>query len=301
MTTKKLLQITFALVLFSHSFTFATNQNALSTAPPPKKGKIIENPDINPMYPGGRGAMMRFISSQLKYPRKCVENNEQGLVVYNFVVETDGTLSSFELMHRADSLLNKEALRIIKRMPVWRPAKYKGKFVRARQYVPMYFRLKKRKSERRAIARHENSQAVLSGSSSPKNIYKPQTPTQNMLKKEQPKSREVYSIVDQMPQFPSGEKGLREFIGKFMRYPVDAHQAGIEGRILCAFVVDKEGAVSDVEILQPLYPSLDDEAMRILSIMPRWKAGANNGKRVNVKCILPIHFSIDEEPISSVQ
>lgn len=307
MKIKNIRYAIFICFLFSQLSIFAVaniNQPHASATQdnPPKKGKIIKTPDIDPMYPGGTSAMMQFISSQLRYPRECVENNKQGLVVYNFVVETDGSLSNFELMHRADSLLNEEALRIIKLMPPWRPAKYKGEFVRARQYVPMYFRLRKggRTTSRKFAQNNRPTTA-------PGNINKPKTPINNtqtttpISSTPEIKDTEVYTIVDQMPQFPSGEEGLRRFIGKFMQYPRDAHEQGVEGRILCAFIVDKEGAISNIEIVKGLYPSLDDEAMRVLSIMPSWKPGINNGERVNVKCILPIDFTIDETPIPPVE
>src|SRR5690554_18782 len=75
------------------------------TNPPKSTGKIIEMPDIDPMFPGGSGAMKSFISSSLQYPREAAEKDIQGLVVYNFVVELDGTLSDFKIMHRAHPLL----------------------------------------------------------------------------------------------------------------------------------------------------------------------------------------------------
>src|SRR5690554_6484781 len=78
------------------------------------KGKIIEIPDIDPMYTGGSHELTRFISNNLRYPREAAEKDIQGLVVYNFVVELDGSLSNFEIIHRAHPLLDEEALRIIK-------------------------------------------------------------------------------------------------------------------------------------------------------------------------------------------
>lgn len=308
MNIRNIFQLILACFILCQLFAFTPKPEKQSTDyitedNPPRKEKIIKNPDIDPMYPGGKAAMMQFISSQLRYPRKCVESNEQGLVVYNFVVETDGSLSNFELMHRAHPLLNEEALRIIKRMPAWRPAKYRGKFVRAKKFVPMYFRLKKRNNASRSFSQNQalpQQKKKPNNSYNEKNIYKPKAPVLKP-KNDEVKYEEVYTIVDQIPQFPSGETGLHKFIGKYMEYPIDAHQAGIEGRILCAFIVDKEGAISHIEIVQGLYPSLDDEAMRVLSIMPRWKPGVNKGERVNVKCILPFDFTIREAPIAPME
>lgn len=240
--------------------------------PPKPGGKIVELPDIEPMYAGGSQAMTRFISTSLRYPREAADNDIQGLVVYNFVVELDGTLSDFEIMHRAHPLLDAEALRIIQSMPAWRPAVYKGKSVRARQYVPMYFKL--------------NKDGFRSSTAAQQRKVMPVDPNE-----------EIFTIVDQMPQFPTGNDGLGRFISEYIRYPSRAKDEGIQGRILCSFIVRKDGAISNVEIVNGLDNDLDNEALRVLSMMPKWTPGKNNNETVSVKCILPIDFTIDEDAI----
>ena len=238
----------------------------------PPGGKIIEVPDIDPMFSGGSHEMTRFIANSLRYPREAVEKEIQGLVVYNFVVELDGSLSNFEIMHRAHPLLDAEALRIIKSMPPWRPAVYKGENVRSTQYVPMYFKLNKN-------ARSSSAQT---------RKVMPIDPNE-----------EIFTIVDQMPEFPTGEEGLGRFISEFMQYPIRAKQEGIQGRILCAFIVRKDGTISNLEVVSGLDNELDNEALRVLSMMPKWQPGMNDNKTVSVKCILPIDFKIDERDIAS--
>ena len=244
-----------------------------------KKGanedKIIDDPEIPAIYTGGPGEMNKFISNNLSYPADAVERNAQGLVVYTFVVEKDGTLSNFNLIHRADSLLNEEALRILRLMPPWRPAKLKGDAVRSSTYVPMYFRLNKN-----ARVAQRNT---------------PQNPTAKTNRKII--DSEVYTIVDKMPVYMYGDKALSDFISHQMRYPKEARQQGIQGRIICSFIVAADGSVCNVEVVQGINSQLDKEAVRVLSLMPRWVPGERNGEKVNVKCLLPIDFEIDETPI----
>lgn len=242
--------------------------------PPKFSGKIIEVPDIDPMFTGGSHEMTRFIANSLRYPREAAEKNIEGLVVYNFVVELDGSLSNFEIMHRAHPLLDAEALRIIQSMPPWRPAVYKGENVRATQYVPMYFKL--------------NKGARRSTTASRKVI--PLDPNE-----------EIFTIVDQMPEFPTGEEGLGRFISEFIQYPARAKQEGIQGRILCAFIVRKDGTISNLEVVNALDNELDNEALRVLSMMPKWTPGKNGNQPVSVKCLLPIDFKIEEEMVSNEQ
>lgn len=240
------------------------------TNPPKQGGRIIENPDICPMFTGGSNAMKRFISTSLRYPQEAAENEIQGLVVYDFVVELDGTLSGFEIMHHAHPLLDAEALRIIKSMPPWRPAVYKGKSVRARHYVPMYFKLSK--GGGRSLA---NSNA--------------------QIRKEMAidANEEIFTIVDEMPQFITGEEGLSKFISEYIKYPSRAKEENIEGRILCSFIVRKDGAVSNIQVVNGLDYELDNEALRVLSMMPKWTPGKNGNEAVSVKCILPIDFTLE--------
>ncbi|WP_352423517.1 energy transducer TonB [Proteiniphilum sp.] len=258
---------------------FAAKQSAIMAqdAPISKSDKVIEEPDIMPIYPGGTPEMHRFIANTLKYPEDARERKAQGLVVYTFVVEKDGSLSNFNILHRADPLLNEEALRILQAMPSWRPARHKGEIVRSETYVPMYFRL--------------NQNAMASGN--------PVQPTRNYskTKPEVIENNTIYTIVDKMPQYTYGESGLSDFISHNIRYPREARQEGIEGRILCSFIVASDGAISNIEVVEGSNKSLNEEAVRVLGLMPKWIPGENNGEKVHVKCLLPIDFIIDEDPI----
>jgi TonB family C-terminal domain/TonB family C-terminal domain len=274
------------LVLAACFFTgnFAGTQSFTMAQEPPVSGsdKVFTNPDIVPMYTGGTAEMHRFISNTLEYPADAVERDAQGLVVYTFVVEKDGTLSNFNIIHRADSLLNQEALRILQKMPSWRPARHNGEIVRSESYVPMYFRLNKNARVAARTGRTSSSATAQAYAKTDPSIIE---------------NSAIFTIVDKMPQYATGESGLGDFIAYNIRYPIKARQEGIEGRILCSFIIGVDGSVSNIEVVEGLYPSLDDEAIRVLGLMPRWLPGENGGEKVNVKCLLPIDFTIDEDPI----
>lgn len=260
-----------------------TQSRVIAQEPPHSASdRVIDDPDVDPMYTGGSAEMHRFIANTLSYPPEASERDLQGLVVYTFVVEKDGTLSNFKIIHRADSLLNAEALRILELMPPWRPARYKGEIVRAESYVPMYFRLNKNMA-----ARAKKSCPSETATS------KAYAKTNNEVLEQ----NEILTIVDHMPNYVYGEQGLAEFISHNIRYPKEARQEGVEGRILCSFIVGTDGSISNIEVVEGLHPQLDNEAIRVLGLMPRWNPGENGGEKVNVKCFLPIDFSIDEEPI----
>ena len=224
--------------------------------------------------------MHKFISNTLQYPAEAAANNKQGLVVYTFVVEEDGTLTNFNLIHHTDEpQLHEEALRILKAMPPWTPARHNNRTVRSSNFVPMYFKLNKNAT----VARRTQTS---------NDVY--------AKKDEAIVESEIYSIVDKMPQYPYGEANLAKFIQQQIRYPKEALQEGIEGRIVCSFFVAVDGTISNIEVVKGLDPQLDREAMRVLSLMPKWIPGERNGEQVNVKCLLPVDFHIDEEPIPTL-
>lgn len=100
----------------------------------------------------------------------------------------------------------------------------------------------------------------------------------------------IADAVDQQPEFPGGDNAMMKFINKERRYPRHAYDAGIEGRVLCGFVVLPNGTISDIEVVRGVEESIDREAIRIIRTMPAWKAGRISGTAVPVYCIIPIAF-----------
>lgn len=110
----------------------------------------------------------------------------------------------------------------------------------------------------------------------------------------QPKSlsadEEIFFIVEDMPEFPGGEMALRTYIASAIKYPVIAQEKGIQGKVYVTFVVSKDGSVADAKIARGVNPSLDAEALRVVSALPQWKPGVQKGKAVNVSYTVPINF-----------
>ena len=102
----------------------------------------------------------------------------------------------------------------------------------------------------------------------------------------------VYEVVEQMPEFPGGQAALLEWIADNIVYPPVAEQNGIQGRVVCTFIVETDGSVSDVQVVRSIDPSLDAEAIRVLSNMPRWNPGKQNGEAVRVKYTVPVTFKL---------
>ena len=104
----------------------------------------------------------------------------------------------------------------------------------------------------------------------------------------------VYEIVEQMPEYPGGLTALMNYLRVNTRYPAAAQKAGIEGRVIVSFIVEPNGSVSNVEIVRSVDTDLDQEALRVVRQMPKWKPGKHDGSTVRFKYHLPIKFKIGE-------
>ena len=109
-----------------------------------------------------------------------------------------------------------------------------------------------------------------------------------------PKEEEnkVFDVVEQMPSYPGGNGALMQYLSKNIKYPVVAEENGIQGRVICTFVVERDGSVTDVRVAKSVDPSLDKEAVRVVSSMPKWIPGKQNGSAVRVKYTLPVTFRL---------
>jgi protein TonB len=104
--------------------------------------------------------------------------------------------------------------------------------------------------------------------------------------------QEIFQIVEEMPAFPGGEAKLMEYVGKNIKYPQIARETGIQGRVFIGFVVEPDGSVSNVKLLRGIGGGCDEEAMRVVKSMPKWKPGKQRGKAVRVSYMLPVNFKL---------
>lgn len=106
---------------------------------------------------------------------------------------------------------------------------------------------------------------------------------------------DVYEVVEKMPEFPGGIAELMKYLSSNIKYPVEAHKAGIQGRVVVSFIVNKDGTVKDAKIVRSVDKSIDAEALRVISAMPKWLPGYQNGKAVKVRYTVPVTFRLTGE------
>ena len=104
--------------------------------------------------------------------------------------------------------------------------------------------------------------------------------------------QQIFQVVENMPEFPGGTAALMQYLKKNIKYPTICQEQGIQGRVIVQFVVNKDGSIVDPEVIKPVNPYLDKEALRVISTMPKWKPGEQRGKPVRVKFTVPVQFRL---------
>lgn len=110
----------------------------------------------------------------------------------------------------------------------------------------------------------------------------------------EPDSNQVLSVVEEMPQFPGGMPALAGYLRQHIRYPEEAREMKVSGKVFLGFVVEKDGGISDVVLLRRIGHGCDEEALRVVKAMPAWKPGQQGGKPVRVRYTLPINFKLTD-------
>ena len=256
--------------------------------------EIVGDPDSMPLFPGCEDdactskQLIQFIFENLEYPKEAAKASVEGLVVLSFTVNTSGRLTDIKAAKGIGHGCDEEAIRVVKlineKFDPWTPALKDGKPVAAEMKLPVMFKLADKKAE------------------SPKGKT----------------ADGVFRVVDEMPRFPGCEdmaevdgkdrcaqKKLLEYVYENIKYPKDAAQKGIEGRVVVQFVVEPTGTISTIQVVRGIFPSIDTEVIRVIEsfnqMEDQWIAGKQEGKAVAVQFTLPVSFKLPKEEKKSVE
>ncbi|MCD6201712.1 MAG: M56 family metallopeptidase [Bacteroidales bacterium] len=203
----------------------------------------------------------KWVAEQLHYPKVASEHGIEGRVFVRFIVFPDGHVDSVMVVRGVDPALDAEAVRVVESSPVWTPGKQRGKKVAVAFTIPITFQLGEKEP--------------------PPPVASP--------------GGEVFFIVEQMPKFEGGDiNKFREWVASQVKYPEEAAEKGLSGRVLISFIVETDGKVDQVTVKHSSgTPSLDAEAVRVISSSPPWEPGMQRGHKVRVVQTTPIVFVLD--------
>ena len=252
--------------------------------------KIHQVVEVQPEFPGGMKEMMKFIQYNLKYPESAKAAGTEGKAFVQFVVKADGSISDVQIMRSTgNESLDAEALRVVKAMPKWRPAMNKGKAVNVKFVLPIVYKLPKEANGNGVYMSEGNKEKLLvvSGGAiydgdindiDPLTIesieivkFPDLTPElQEKLKqtgkeavmyinfkKEKSASaagnEAVFTVCEKMPEFPGGQQELMKYLSTKTKYPKEARDAEVMGKVFVRFLVQKDGTIAEASVLKGEY------------------------------------------------
>ena len=275
----------------------------------------LEVAEIMPEFPGGTEALLSFIKDNLEYPQKAIDEQTEGRVIIRFVVNSNGEISDPTILKGINKNLDQAAIDVINKLPRWKPGQ-QDVHPSHRFQINLIYSLKKFRHMKKTLL---SSMIIIlmgllgacSSNTSDKTSLSEQSVSEN--KTATPVAIEVpdtlgktydavevmpefpgktYDAVEVMPEFPGGTEALLSFIKGNLKYPQKAIDEQTEGRVIVQFVIDKTGKVSSPEVIRGVTSELDQAALDIVSALPDWKPGEQDGQKVNVKYTLPVVFKL---------
>jgi TonB family protein len=248
--------------------------------------EAVRKADIPPAWPDcepkltdcTKSRLAEFIAANLQTPPEAKAQGAGGVVMMEFVVEKNGTIGEAKPVHDPGLGLGTEAARVINLMKTkkikWTPAEENGKKVAFRYTVPVSF-----------------------------NLNAPNAPKSKVAETAKPPVNGVYNVAEVMPRYAGCDQVVKDsvdctfakvvsHIKTNLKYPEEAVKNKVQGQVVTEFVVDTNGTIIDPIIKKGIGSGCDEEALRVLMLMPPWIPGSQDGQPVKVKMVLPIVFQL---------
>lgn len=224
-----------------------------------------------------------FLIENLIYPSFTSKLESEIPVVVIFNVDEDGSISNVRVKESVHPDLDKEAISVVQKMPRWKPAMSNGRLVRSKFHVIILFH----PIPMPEYPQYANSPTLMGL------IARDDTDSTSCKKEMVAKSESddddddmimVGMIADEhRAEFPGGDRTLLDFLKSNLVYPKVAQDSSIQGRVIVRFTIEKDGSITDVEVARSVYPALDEEAVRVVCMMPKWKPATKKGEPIRCK------------------
>ena len=246
--------------------TFDEKTGTIQTAADSDEDRPFLIAEKMPSFQGGDLNTFRtWVQSHIQYPAEAAKQNIQGRVVVTFEIKADGSLSNLQVLQSPNELLSAEACRVINSAPAgaWTPGEQRGQKVSVKYTLPVDFRTDKAKETTARTASDD----------------------------------EPFVVAEVMPAFQGGDlSAFRSWVQMRIKYPQEAMKQEIQGRVAVAFIIEKDGSVSNIRVVQSPDKLLSDEACRVIESTPAgaWTPGKQRGQTVRVKYTMPVEFRIQD-------
>ncbi len=257
-----------------------------------------------PTFDGGKSLVgfQNWIQNNIRYPKEALAKGVGGRVIFQFVVERDGTPTSFNVLQSPDKSLSDEVERIFKTSPKWEAGEQNGEKVRVLYTVPVVFTTPSvetqefEQQKQNFEAQKQNFEQQKQNFEAQKQNFEQQKQNFEAQKQNFEQQKDLaYIKVEKMPTFQGGDlNAFRNWVQGQIQYPKEAMEKNISGRVIFSFVVEKDGSTSGYTVMASPDKSLADEVERIFKSCPKWEPGTQRGEKVRLKYTVPIVFAVEK-------
>jgi TonB family protein len=241
---------------------------------------------IPPSFPGGDEARITFFHNNISYPAIAREKKIHGTVLYRVIIDKYGKVTDPSIEKGIGGGCDEEVLRVVQLMPDWIPGKVNGEPVKVEMILPVSFSLSDNKAGKTGDQKY-----VFQRVPDEKTTGNPDMQN-DPAKKNNANTNEVFTVVENPPQFPGGEEARIAYMQKAISYPEQAKKGKIEGMVYVTFVVEKDGQVSNAKVLRGIGGGCDEMALKAIQNMPAWIPGKQRGEAVRVQFNMPVSFKL---------
>lgn len=239
---------------------------------------VYEVVEIQPSPEGGMAGWNKYLSENLRYPPNAQLKGIEGTVIVAFVVNTDGTTTDIEILRSVGGGCDEEVIRIVQGSPKWTPGMQRGTPVRTRMRLPLRFMLGGTDTSR--------------GSTEVSLNAVPLSPATDGQDSSQEGVALFFDVVDTPPSPVGGLEAWSRHLSENLTYPMSARMKGIQGTVLVSFIVNTDGTIEEIELVQGIGGGCDEEAIRIIKSSPAWTPGIIKGKAVRTRMKIPLSFKL---------
>ncbi len=226
--------------------------------------QVMDYCEVEPQFPGGQDAMMQYVQDNIQIE---ISEENQGIVYVKFIVQDNGNISNIGIQRGENQILKQEAIRIVQSMPKWIPGSQNGKNQHINYILPFKFRY--------------NNEPLDDGI-----VFAITDVEEEEIQEEE----EIFNFVEVEPQFVGGPVALHDFIQENLDIYSIPEKERENGNVYIQFVVRKDGTLSDIKVIKGVNNDMNQEAIRIIKMMPDWNPGKQAGQVVNCRFTVPVHF-----------
>ena len=237
-------------------------------------------PNVRASFPGGEAKFREYVQSEIQYPISCHNQRINGIVVLRFIVDSKGKISDIKVIEEVKTCpeFTTEAIRILQKSPRWVPGQLNGRFIRSLREINLDI-----SNFKSVVPKNQVGEPFPSESNGGDGPYI------------ESHSAEPIANPEIQARFPGGENMFYKYLSNSLVFPARCMDDGISGTVKLRFVVNVQGNISDIKVLEEnkSCPEFTKEAIRVIRQSPKWIPAQIKGKFVNSRMMIPVRFNLE--------